>query len=75
VHGMEKWKMSTARLLVPGWYPITVDYFEKDGDGGMVMEEVKYAGPDTFGKVIALTSLCTYMAVNTCKTMKVMTLV
>ena len=68
VHGMEKWKKSTARLLVPGWYPITVDYFEKDGDGGI---QVKYAGPDTFGKVIALTSLCTYMAVNTCKTMKV----
>ena len=46
LHGMEFVK-GKPTALQPGWYPLTVDYFESGGEQGV---EVKYSGPDTFGK-------------------------
>lgn len=45
-HAME-WKEGEPIELVRGWYPLTVDYYDWGTDKGI---QVKYKGPDTFGK-------------------------
>ena len=50
LHGMGDWKEGTLDMQA-GWYPVSIDYFEMDHDNGI---KIKYAGPDTSGKVTFL---------------------
>jgi hypothetical protein len=50
LHGAEEWKHGTIQLN-PGWHAVKVEYFEIGGEQKI---QVKYSGPDTFGKIVFL---------------------
>ena len=49
-HGMGQFVKGTIELE-PGLHPVTVDYFERGGDQGIM---IKYSGPDTSDAVVSL---------------------